>query len=153
MVWCLLGIASWIHRKTRLSENQQKYMTVIFYSLLTIGNVFELSKYKTFSFPPSSSSIFSSPFRLVSFVLDLISVIEGLGLLVDARHSNYMVPDITNWFLGKPHNFVNGENPISLQAPVDHRSGGTSPHPLPPSSSYPTSPLDACNRVDPMLFH
>lgn len=71
-------------------------MTVIFYSLLTIGNVFELSKYKTFSFPPSFSSIRSSPFRLVSFVLDLISVIEGLGLLVDARHSNYMVPDITN---------------------------------------------------------
>lgn len=67
-------------------------MTVIFYSLLTIGNVFELSKYKTF-FPSSS---LPSPFRLVSFVLDLISVIEGLGLLVDARRSKYMVPDITN---------------------------------------------------------
>lgn len=53
-------------------------MTVIFYSLLTIGNVFELSKYKS-SFPP-----FLNPFRLVSFVLDLISVIEGLGLMVDS---------------------------------------------------------------------
>lgn len=45
--------------------------------LLTIGNVFELSKYKSFFFPSSPIPVF-----LVSFVLDLISVIEGLGLLV-----------------------------------------------------------------------
>lgn len=56
-------------------------MTVIFYSLLTIGNVFELSKYKKF-LPPYSFPL--SLFRLVSFVLDLISVIEDLGLVVAA---------------------------------------------------------------------
>ena len=59
-------------------------MAVIFYSLLTIGNVFELSKYKKFFSFSTPTSFLSSPFRLVSFVLDLISVIEGLGLLVDA---------------------------------------------------------------------